>query len=224
MTRVVGEPFRPSRGYLSNGIDWAVLILSSGLLVSLIFFVVDTVLLCRRFIENLSEKPTGWPASLLLRHAKARNMDEEHLDEWLYIQLIAKRTEVVGKFIYYPFIILFIVIIAHNNFFDHFDWPISLLLVFGINAAYAFYCAVALRQATEKARHEALKRLDEKLVKARGAGNEHSATTIQLTIEHIKAVNEGAFAPWSEQPFIPAVFLPFGVTGLLTLVQYLSSR
>ena len=151
-------------------------------------------------------------------------MVPENLDEWLDIQLIAKRTEAIGKFIYYPFIVLFIMIAARNNFFDRFDWPMSLLLIFGINTAYAFYCAFALRQTTEKARNEELKRLEEKLVKARGAGDKQSAETIQFTVEQIKAVNEGAFAPWSEQPFIRAVLVPFGGTGILTLIQYLFSR
>jgi hypothetical protein len=151
-------------------------------------------------------------------------MAREHLDEWLDIQLIAERTKVVGEFIYYPFIVLFIMIVARNNFFDHFDWPISLLLIFGINTAYAFFCAFALRRSTEEARREELKRLEEKLVKARGAGDDQAAATIELTVEQIKAMDEGAFAPWSNQPFIQAILVPLGGSGLLTLAERLFSR
>jgi hypothetical protein len=155
-------------------VDIGLLVLSSFALICLIFLVVDTALLCRQFVQNLSARPTQWPPGLLHRRAKARNMEHEHLDEWLDIQLIAERTKVVGNFIYYPFIVLFIMIVARNNFFDHFDWPISLLLIFGINTAYALFCAFTLRRSTEEARREELKRLEEKLVKARGAGDEPS--------------------------------------------------
>ena len=219
----IDEPFRPFRGAGSDWVDRGVLGLSTLALVFLMFSVVDTALLCRKFIENLSTKPTQWPEDLLHDQAKARNMAPGHLDEWLDIQLIAKRTKVVGNFIYYPFIVLFLMIAARSSYFDHFDWPLSLVLIFGINSAFAFYCAVALRQATEKARHNELQRLEEKLVKARGGGDEQAAATIQLTIDQIRAVDEGAFAPWSSQPFIRAILVPFGGTGIITLIQYLFS-
>src|SRR5260370_26070284 len=123
-----------------------------------------------------------------------------------------------------PFIILLLMIVARSSYFDHFDWPLSLILIFGINSVFAFYCAVALRQATEKARQMELRRLEEKLVKARGADDEPSAATIRLTIEQIKAVNDGAFAPRAEQPFIRAIVVPFGGIGIMALVRYLFSR
>ena len=60
------------------------------------------------------------------------------------------------------------IIISRNGFFDRWDWPVWLILVLGVNSAYAIYSVLVLRRAAEKARHDALERLNEKLLRVLG--------------------------------------------------------
>ena len=149
-------------------------------------------------------------------------MDQKDLPEWLGIQFIAKRTEAVGRLIFYPFIVLFLMIVSRNSFFDHFDWPISLLLLFGLLAAYAIVCVITLRNSAEKARKQAIRQLKEKLIVVQAAGDENKAKPITYTLAEIAAIEGGAFAPFSQHPVLKALAMPFGGAGLLTLLDYLA--
>ena len=194
-------------------------------MVVLIFFVVDATRLCDRFIKNLSDaQRTIWPGKTLKAYGSERNMDKELLDEWLVLQVITERTKVVTKMIYYPFTVLFVMIISRSSYFDHFDWPIALLLIYGMNSAYALFCAMSLRRTAEKARRIELERLQQKLVSAHGKGEKKRAKQIELTIDEIDAIEEGAFAPLSKHPIIGALLMPLGGAGVLTLLNFLAGR
>jgi len=217
-----GLPFRPYRGEANLWADAVLSVLSTASVVILIFFVVDATLLCTRFVEHLCSHPTKWPPPLIGKPAEASNMDQKDLPEWLGIQFIAKRTEAVGRLIFYPFIVLFLMIVSRNSFFDHFDWPISLLLLFGLLAAYAIVCVITLRNSAEKARKQAIRQLKEKLIVVQAAGDENKAKPITYTLAEIAAIEGGAFAPFSQHPVLKALAMPFGGAGLLTLLDYLA--
>jgi len=38
------------------------------------------------------------------------------------------------------------------------------------------------------------------------------------------ANQDGAFMPWHQQPFVRAILLPFGGTGVLQALEYILSR
>jgi len=220
----LGAPFRPVRGIISTRADMWICVLSAVALVTLNFFVADTALLCRRFIERLTEKPAVWPTTTIDDFKEARGMKGEDLGGWISLQLIARRTDTVGKFIYYPFVVLLVMVVARNNFFTHFDWPPALLAFFGLSTGLAAYSAWGLRQATEEARKREVGRLEERLVKAKATGDENNASAIEFTIQQMKDLDEGAFAPWSQQPVLHAVLGTFGGTSLLSLAQYLINK
>lgn len=222
--RQLGIPFRPVRGGTSTQADMWICIFSAVALVALNFFVSDTALLCRRFIERLTEKPAIWPATTIDEFKKARGMKSEDLGGWISLQLIARRTDTVGRFIYYPFVVLLVMVVARNSFFTHFDWPPALLAFFAFSTGLAAYSAWGLRQATEEARKREIERLGDRLVKAKATGDENDAAAIEFTIQQMKDLDEGAFAPWSQQPVLHAILGTFGGTGLLGLAQYLINK
>jgi hypothetical protein len=213
-------PFQPTRGRLNQYCDDIVAVSNSALLVLLVFFVVDASRLCRRFIEHLSEAPREWPDSYT-RLVDADGLHEAYKHEYIDLRVIAKRSDAVGQLIFYPFFILFVIIIARNSFFDRWDWPPTILLFLGLISAYAVYAVWSLRRAAEDARTVLLDRLNLKLLAQR---NNIVAEQLRLMIRRVKACEEGAFAPITQQPVIKAGLMPFGGAGILALLNYLATK
>jgi hypothetical protein len=217
-------PFRPYRGALSLVVDGAAMALSSLLVILLLFFVVDSSLLCRKFINILRENVVVWPSRVCEHFEAASGANCDHLQEYISFRIIASRSEAVGKLIYYPFLILFLLIVARSGFWDRWDWPPSMMLIFGLNAAYAVYAVLSLRKAAEEARKVFLRRLNAKLLKAIGDKEKEGADQIRELIKDVESCDEGAFAPVTQQPVIRAIMMPFGGAGLVTLLNYVATK
>ncbi len=133
-------PLRPYRGPSSNHWDCFLLLLSVVMIIFFIFYVVDATRLCIQLITNLTDYPTCWPDATFSKYEKQIGIPREYLDELIDIEVIGKRTKVVGKLIFYPFLLLFLMIFSRSTLFDRWTWPIPLILVFAANSAYAIYC------------------------------------------------------------------------------------
>lgn len=219
---VFGWPHVPYRGDFSRWVHHVVDLSSIALLVLLIVYVVDAVWLCKRFIDQLAAKPTAWPDKLLKKHESARNLNPYFLDDWLDIRLITRLTKAVGTLIYYPFIVLALVIIARDGYFDDWDFPVGLVVMYVLGVACIIACAVLLRRAAEEARKKAVDNLKNKLFLVKGGGPQHAhvAAQISLTVQEIEAEREGAFAPWTQRPVFGAILYPSGGVGLIALLEY----
>ncbi|MHC4645312.1 MAG: hypothetical protein ACYTBJ_07410 [Planctomycetota bacterium] len=239
-----GFPNCPCRGHPSLVVDRILLALAIPSMLLLIFFVVDATQLCVRFIENL-KKPTDWSTAKIMRRLKdneekrleksppeelqetqkaqdrpGRQIEKmaDEFDEWLDIKLIARRTQAVGKLIYYPFIVLLIMLVSRSRFFDNWNWPIGLIVIFTLNTSFALYCAIRMRRSAEKARREAIEKLQEQLIRVQGRPGGR-AEKIRTMIEQIRSIKQGAFSPFSENPVIGAILIPSGGMTLLALLE-----
>jgi len=200
------------------------MLLSSTLLILLIFFVVDASLLCRKFIDTLCKTEIVWPPTVCQHFRANSGFNCDDLSEYITFRVIACRTETVGKLIYYPFLILFLMIVARNSYWDRWDWPPSMILIFGLDAAYAIYAVLSLRNAAEEARKVLLGQLKGKLLQAIEANKMELVNLIRELIKEIESCEEGAFAPVSQQPAIKALMMPFGGAGFVTLLNYVAAK
>jgi hypothetical protein len=215
----------PYRGWVSYWTDRVLLVLSVGAMLALMFFVVDATRLCARFIEVL-KKPTDWSDILeKLSDEEKLGLDESQLgrmkgdfDEWLDIKLIAFRTEAVGKLIRYPFIVLLIMLASRSRFFDNWNWSVGLVLTLAIYTTFALYCAVKMRRSAEKARNQAMGRLQTNLVGIEGQ-DKVRAEKIRTMLAEIASIKQGAFSPFSENPVVGAILIPSGGMTLLALLE-----
>ncbi len=217
-----GRPYIPFRGNVSAWVDTVVMGAGVVALLLLIFFVVDAMRLFRAFIRRMTEGSTGWPAVLLVKQAMIRS--PKCVSDWLDIRLIAKRTAVVSRLIYYPFIVLSLMIVARLRVFDNWDFPPPLLLIWGLSAGWAILSAILLSRAAEDARRAAIQSLRDtryKLLQERGSGWEEEAKQVDLTIEEIQSEREGAFADWTQHPVLKAILFPSGGIGLVAVLNYL---
>ncbi|HEY2801564.1 MAG TPA: hypothetical protein VGI85_13285 [Chthoniobacterales bacterium] len=209
----------PARGETAFRFDHAVLIPSVLALLILSFYVVDAIQLNSNFIRIFAREVTRWGHGVDERSRRDPPLSNEELSAYHEIFFIAQRTQVVARLIWYPLIVLTLMIVARWSFFDNWSWPPNLLLIFALNAAWALGSALYLRRAAEELRAAALDNLA--LLRLGAFTNEVKRKTFEELIEEIRGLKKGAFAPLSEQPFIRAILVPSGGLGLLAVGQRL---
>lgn len=236
------RPNVPYRGNIGRTVDLALLISSIFSMIILIFLVVDATKLSLKLVRSLKTPVTVWPEKLLNSLKKEENSkqpgaktvrDPESSDnsldhvydkalaEWLDIKFIASHTEAVGKLIYYPFIILLIMFVARSRYFDNWNFPISLIIIFLLNSTCALCCGWMLRREAEKTRNIALERIGKELVKATAACDECRSKHLETMIGQIKSMRQGAYSSFAENPVLHAILIPSGGISLLTLLRFL---
>ena len=192
------------------------------------FYVLDATRYFRIFIKGFLGKEPRWDAASLERFGWEPGMPAAALSHWMLIRLIARRTEVVGQLIYYPFIIWFIMFLSRLNYFDNWHTPVGLAVVIFMCLLFAWFCAFMLRRSAESLRTDFLTRLESQLMVTRSAellGQNKSGKThtefIQKVIEEIKAIRQGAFASFLQQPTLQALLVPFGGFSTVKLFEFL---
>ncbi|AZD08094.1 hypothetical protein C4K26_2691 [Pseudomonas chlororaphis] len=181
----------------------------------LVFWVVDANLLLTRFIRNLSTHYAIWPKALRKEHWRVFGVPlHPCIDDWMDMQLIAKRTATVNRLIYAPTVVMLILIASRNSVFDNWPTPPSIVTSFLLTALILLVSALSLRRAAEKARRAALQRLDNHLLET--PDNTPLYSKLKLIRERINTLSTGAFSRYSEEPLVRALLLSLtGVGGSL---------
>jgi len=235
---ILGRPSFPHRGQLVQSLHDILLILNVPVLWLIIFWVGYETRACARFIETLSNVPSVWPPGLLDREEAATGVPRAHLDDYLDFELIVLATQRIHWLIYLPFVSILFMVLSRSDLFDTMDFPPAMVFVTGLALAYALYSAVLLRRSAELARTRALEHYETRLLTqartkdslrpaaadpaAEGpAPPPISAEQIKLLMERIRSTHEGAFAPFTQQPALRALLLPFGGYGGVQLIEYL---
>jgi len=132
---------------------------------------------------------------------------------------VAQRTQAVAPLIYYPLIVLALVIVARSSFFDNWTWPASAILLYAILAVWVVGSTILLTLTAEELRATALDEL--RFFRVLGQESEARRQTFDEMISEISDLKTGAFLPLREQPFIRAIIFPSGGLGLLAVGQRL---
>ena len=211
------QPPSPARGDLAFRIDKIVFYLAGAGLLLLSFYVVDAIQLNSNFIRMFGREVTNWGRRVVDRSHRSPPLDEEELSAYHEIFFVARRTQAVAPLIWYPLLVLTLLVVARSSFFDNWTWPASLVLIWAVTAAWALGSAILLRRAAEQLRETALNDLR----RFRLLGREVAAKreTFDELIAEIRDLKTGAFAPLSDQPFIRAVLFPGAALGLLAVGQ-----
>lgn len=227
LVAALGQPeFVPLRGPHSRDINGVLGLCTLVSMYALLFFVVDATVFCVSFVRYLRLHDHTWPQVTLDIFTQRLDIPPELLDHWIDLDFIRVRTRCVSQLVYYPFIVLSLALLSRNAAFD--DWNMTL----GAGAAMALCvlimlgCAWALRHMAEKSRRLATKAVDDALMRAQG---EHFRPTdrplvaqLERLRKRIAELDEGAFAPYSQQPLLRAVLLPFAALGGSTLLDYMA--
>ncbi|WIE47465.1 hypothetical protein [Pseudomonas sp. GM17] len=203
----------PTRGDSSIWIwNWLLPTLAFQLLV---FWVVDANRLLTRFIRNLSKHYAIWPKELREEHQRLFGVAlHPCIDDWVDMQLIAKRTATVNRLIYAPTVVMLILIASRNSVFDNWPTPPSIVISFLLTTLILLASALSLRRAAEKARGAALRRLDDYLLEI--TDNTPVYNKLELIRGRINDLHTGAFSSYSQEPLVRALLLSLtGVGGSL---------
>jgi hypothetical protein len=163
----------------------------------------------------------NWPQRTLDVFQARTEIACHYLNPWIDLQFLASRTRCIGALVYYPFIVLSMMLLARSDFFDRWVPEPSLTVIAGLSYTIVLLCAVALRFAAEASRREALRFYDDVMLRARGTGDAGLAEQLCLLRTRISELSDGAFAPYSQQPLLKAILLPVLTVGGSSLADYL---
>jgi hypothetical protein len=212
-------PPTPARGEMAFMIDKLVFFLTAVGLLLLSFYVVDAIQLNSNFIRMFAREVTKWSREVVEQSLRKPPLREKELSAYHEIFFVAQRTQVVAPLIWYPLLVLTLLVVARSSFFDNWTWPTSLVLILAITAAWVLGSAILLRRAAEQLRETALN--DLRRFRLLGQESEAKRQTFDELIAEIRDLKTGAFAPLTDQPFIRAVLFPGAAVGLLAVGQRL---
>jgi hypothetical protein len=225
-----------ARGAIALWTNRVVLAVACVMLVGLLVFVVDVTLLCHRLVTYLARHAQKWPEELMPQRASERGLDlnasdeatgceaEEALRQWLLIRLINDATNVVARLIYYPFIVLLILIVAQNQLFDDWHWNVPLVLIVVLSGGTALVCGLLLQRSAKKAKEQALEVLAKIVVRRVGRPEDEFREKIERLRTEVENLNSSAFASFFQNPVLGALLLPLGGGGSLAALETLLSH
>jgi 4-amino-4-deoxy-L-arabinose transferase-like glycosyltransferase len=145
------------------------------------------------------------------------------LDDWIDMRLLGEHTRAVGPLIVFPFILISLMIVARSRLFDNWQAGGGLLIVFAGFVLWSIAVAILLSFGAERARRKSLERMEADLIWLKGAGDVYAPLADQFSrlIDQVRALRQGAFAPFFEQPSVQALLVPLGGAGGIQLVEYL---
>lgn len=186
----------------------------------LLFTVMDSCRSSIALMDGINRPQTTWPETTKgLRYNKIHrdNFNGKDLDEWLDVQLSADLTHRLGDSVYYPFVIIVLILLSRLSWFDNWTLPSGLLVIVALSAFYATYCSVNLQFAARRVREHALRDLRERRLQEqsrrpedRGAdalSPEVRIEQIDSLIKDVTKLKRGAFRKWHQQPIIKAFLL-----------------
>lgn len=213
------QPPPPARGHVAFQIDKIVFYLAGIGLLLLSFYVVDAIQLNSNFIRMFGREVTKWSREVVAQSHRKPPLTEKELSAYNEIFFVAQRTQVVAPLIWYPLLVLTLIVVARASLFDNWTWPPSLVLIYAITGTWALGSAILLRRAAEQLRETALN--DLRRFRLLGQESEAKRQTFDELMAEIRQLKTGAFAPLTEQPFIRAVLFPGAALGLLAVGQRL---
>ena len=205
----------------------------------LLYVVIDQLRMCRALARLSTQNKLTWPTITLEKFAepcgiildnsgkrstKSSQWMKYGLMKWLLIQLLAERTQVLEKSVYYPFVILLMLIVARSTLFDNWQFLPSIIIIIITSILIIVAWAVLLRGSIKEARETALKSMRGCL--SQGLCLTDNTTEIeqfQLLIEDVKNERRGAFRSFASDPIFKALLMPSGGYGGLLLLEYLAS-
>jgi hypothetical protein len=211
--------FAPARGQTAFVFQATVATVSVYAMMMLSSYVVDALVLDSNFIRMFTRCRNRWRPKFLERSGGGQSLTKEEeleLSTYSDISIVANRTEVTARLIWYPPVVLALILVARSSFFDNWTWPLAAILILALPAiGAAVLGAILLRNSAEKLRELAIYNLG--LLRRSSYAVQAKREKYAESIAEIRDLKKGAFAPLSDQHFIHAILLPSGGLGLLAV-------
>lgn len=215
---LLGGGGAPCRGTLACSLDGFITGLAVLAMLFLLFLVVDATRLCIFWIRKLLDPELHWEDKLLTRWAKRLGVPPSHTKYWLQIHLIGERTTEIGRLLYYPLLVILLMIASRSTYFDNWGFPQALAIVVGLNFTIALVTAFRLNHTARTARSQVIDRLQRERQDLREQQTEEppqpTLGEIRDLVKELSEVHMGAYQrPW-EQPFIRSALMLIAGFGI----------
>ncbi len=221
---ILGPPASPCRGVIACGIDKAILGFSVLSMLVLLFLVVDAARLCICWVSSLREQELDWDKTMKPGYEQRLKLSDSHVVAWMKVHLIGERTAEVTRLIYYPVLIILLMLLARSTYFDNWDFPQALAIVVGLNFIIALGSIVRLNFVARSVREDILRKLqEEKLAadKQQSKSYESDPAERKELISQLEELQIGAYLKVWDQPAVRATLLLLGGVAL-TFAEYFS--
>jgi hypothetical protein len=236
-----GDGYRlevPVRGDEHRALMRGTLILESLAFVLLVVATADATMLACRFVRHLTRGRSVYPEHVIDRFAAQMGPTQEAvwrtrivtaganfhtlLDDWIDIQILARRTGDIAPLIFLPSSVLALMVIAHSRLFDSWALTPSVVLMFSFYLLWLVTLAAILKFAADRGRRDALQRMRSDLRWLQGAKEDlvKLAKPMEGLIAAVEAERRGAFADLFDQPLLKAILVPLGGASGIQLLDY----
>ncbi|MCI0467599.1 MAG: hypothetical protein L0Y57_11435, partial [Beijerinckiaceae bacterium] len=208
---IFGRPIVLARGELAaNAYYWSTLVFGL-LMLFLIFFVFDAACSCLRFMSKLRATQPRWPEETARLFDHRLRLQGKFVHNWIGLEFAARRTRCIGALIYYPFVLIALLIVSRSSVFASFPPDPSSLIALAIGLCVIFSCAIMLSWEAKAARDRARQSLQDVIIAAKGQsatafagvqgtkqGNQGDgkvpAAQLESLLQRLDQMTEGAFS------------------------------
>ena len=219
---ILGSPASPCRGDFTCTVDKIILGFSVLSMLTLLFLVVDAARLCICWVDSMHKHEFDWSKTRKFEYIQHLRLPDAHAVAWIQVHLIGERTSDVTRLIYFPVLIILLLLLARSTYFDNWDFPQALAIIIGLNFIIALGSIVRLNFIAQSARDEILRKLlDEKLAedKKEDLSYEPSSSERQELIHQLENLRIGAYLRVWDQPPVRATLMLLGGVAL-TYAEY----
>jgi hypothetical protein len=221
---MMGQSIMPWRGGLSETVYRYMSRVEVITMLAVMYLVFDATLLCLCFVKELCRSSTEWPAETKAQFDGRLGLEQQFVNEWIDLDL-AKRTRCISTLIYYPFILIALLLVSRSTVFANYTPNLKILVFQGTCLTIVFGCAIALCLAAQAIRSAAQQKLTNGIICAKGPcakdfdDGGRRAGQLETLLVRVEGLREGAFSPVSQQPLVRALLLPLGSFGWTTLLE-----
>lgn len=145
-------------------------------------------------------------------------------DAWLSVKLLAARTRWLSETVYVPFLMAGLLWLSHYTGFDHWQVRSSSIVLWVLLLTLVAAAAFLLQQTVQTARARMIESLEQEEWRRRAApapGGVGTKDRLERARGALLAINDGAFAPYTSNPVVRALLVPFGGFGAIQLAQFI---
>lgn len=150
-----------------------------------VLVMLDTTILCMRYVNHISRRGTVWPDEVLDAAVRETGFSREAVSPWLDTQSIAQVTCGVNSLVYFPVILIILSATAWYPGID--DWTFSSLIavMYGLSLPACIVSACFMRREAEYAREQELEFVEQRrrALKPHPPGVVTEQTEIEVTTE-----------------------------------------
>jgi hypothetical protein len=236
---IFGQPDNPARGKLAYNAYKCTTIGDVATMLLLTFIVFDATFQCLRFVNKLCSlrgAKTEWPSETIEIYNAQLRIETKVVNYWTDLDFVAKRTRCIGVFIYFPFVLIALLIVSRSTVFANYAPNLAGLIAEGISLSFVFGGSIMLWWAAKAAQDSAKQNLTDEIIRENGPcaenadsnngarqeglnSNSRYAKQLEILMNRVDQLNDGAFRPLMQQPLVKALLLPLSSAGWVALIE-----